>query len=395
MVERELKVTVEFGTDGGGRPGLSSRWPGRSTSRRHRSSRISWPPLLDQGQGSVVVDLGEVTFLDSTGLSALIGGLKRCQAAGGDSGSSPPTERAEGSRSHRADRTFQVEEAEAADGVGGLSSKTASLREGRAERGEPMSNERSEVSEATRQAEAEEARVAHDAGATEAEAAESADGAPGRRGRAGPLPGDDRAGGQRTRRRSDPLSDGGRSPGRPAGPALPSDLGERLSRAGTTTTPMTIDRGGARTRAGTAARRVMSVAGGGRRRPETDGDFRHEAFFYRRRHEFVDGAAAFLAAAVAAGQPALVVVSRRKIDLLRKQLGRAGATVMFADMDDVGTNPARIIPAWTDFVADHEDAAARYRGADLGRTEPGRIGRVPAARVSAQRRLRRQGRIHA
>lgn len=39
--------------------------------------------VLDQGQSSVVVDLGQVTFLDSTGLSVLIAGLKRCQTAGG------------------------------------------------------------------------------------------------------------------------------------------------------------------------------------------------------------------------------------------------------------------------------------------------------------------------
>jgi len=45
--------------------------------------------VLDQGPSSVVVDLGEVTFLDSTGLSVLIAGLKRCQAAGGASASWP------------------------------------------------------------------------------------------------------------------------------------------------------------------------------------------------------------------------------------------------------------------------------------------------------------------
>ena len=39
--------------------------------------------VTDQGHPSVVVDLGEVTFLDSTGLSVLIAGLKRCEAAGG------------------------------------------------------------------------------------------------------------------------------------------------------------------------------------------------------------------------------------------------------------------------------------------------------------------------
>ena len=40
--------------------------------------------VLDQGVSSLVVDLGQVTFLDSTGLSVLIAGLKRCQTAGGN-----------------------------------------------------------------------------------------------------------------------------------------------------------------------------------------------------------------------------------------------------------------------------------------------------------------------
>jgi len=39
---------------------------------------------LDLGKNSIVVDLGEVTFLDSTGLSVLVAGLKRCRGAGGD-----------------------------------------------------------------------------------------------------------------------------------------------------------------------------------------------------------------------------------------------------------------------------------------------------------------------
>jgi anti-sigma B factor antagonist len=40
--------------------------------------------VLDQGHPSVFVDLAGVTFLDSTGLSVLVSGLKRCQLAGGE-----------------------------------------------------------------------------------------------------------------------------------------------------------------------------------------------------------------------------------------------------------------------------------------------------------------------
>jgi anti-sigma B factor antagonist len=40
--------------------------------------------LVEAGSRSVVVDLGRVEFLDSTGLGVLIGALKRLRAAGGD-----------------------------------------------------------------------------------------------------------------------------------------------------------------------------------------------------------------------------------------------------------------------------------------------------------------------
>ncbi len=39
--------------------------------------------LVDGGATSVVVDLGRVDFLDSTGLGVLVGALKRLRAAGG------------------------------------------------------------------------------------------------------------------------------------------------------------------------------------------------------------------------------------------------------------------------------------------------------------------------
>lgn len=86
MVESEpgeLTVTIELPT------GPAERWPivkvcgevDIQTSPRLEEGLVS---VLDQGLTSVVVDLGEVTFLDSTGLSVLIGALKRCQGAGGD-----------------------------------------------------------------------------------------------------------------------------------------------------------------------------------------------------------------------------------------------------------------------------------------------------------------------
>jgi anti-sigma regulatory factor (Ser/Thr protein kinase) len=93
--------------------------------------------------------------------------------------------------------------------------------------------------------------------------------------------------------------------------------------------------------------------------PNHDG-FRHEAFIYAGEKEFVAGATAFLRAGVRAKEPALVVVSGRKIDLLRQGLKADAGKVTFADMGSVGVNPARIIPAWAEFVAHHE--GRRLRG---------------------------------
>jgi len=40
--------------------------------------------LLDEGVSRIVVDLTDVTFVDSAGLAALAGGMKHARAAGGD-----------------------------------------------------------------------------------------------------------------------------------------------------------------------------------------------------------------------------------------------------------------------------------------------------------------------
>ena len=68
-----------------------------------------------------------------------------------------------------------------------------------------------------------------------------------------------------------------------------------------------------------------------------------------------------------------VVVSARKIDLLRAELGDVAERVCFADMADVGSNPGAIISAWDDFVSRplrRGPARARHRRADLARAQP-------------------------
>jgi anti-sigma regulatory factor (Ser/Thr protein kinase) len=90
--------------------------------------------------------------------------------------------------------------------------------------------------------------------------------------------------------------------------------------------------------------------------------FRHEALMYANMAEFVAGTVPFIRAGVEAGEPVLVVESVEKIEILRTALGKDAGAVLFADMADVGANPARIIPAWKDFVSHHGGGGRRLRG---------------------------------
>lgn len=58
-------------------------------SARGLRERIS--ELIDAGQARIVVDMGQTTFLDSSGLGALIAGLKAARQAGGDLRIARPT----------------------------------------------------------------------------------------------------------------------------------------------------------------------------------------------------------------------------------------------------------------------------------------------------------------
>jgi anti-sigma regulatory factor (Ser/Thr protein kinase) len=98
------------------------------------------------------------------------------------------------------------------------------------------------------------------------------------------------------------------------------------------------------------------------RRQSHDAGFRHDALFYEGTDGFVARTSAFIRDSVTEGEPILVVVSEEKIELLRRELGGDPDGVRFADMLQVGRNPARIIPAWRDFVGEHSASGRRFRG---------------------------------
>jgi anti-sigma B factor antagonist len=83
VAEQELVVTVESLTDRAG-SGALIKVSGEVDIETSPVLDVHLQALVDDGQTSVTVDLTEVSFLDSTGLSVLIGALKRCQGAGGE-----------------------------------------------------------------------------------------------------------------------------------------------------------------------------------------------------------------------------------------------------------------------------------------------------------------------
>ena len=113
-----------------------------------------------------------------------------------------------------------------------------------------------------------------------------------------------------------------------------------------------------------------------------DSAYRHEAFLYADDDDFMCGTVPFLRDAVARDEPALVVLSAAKIKLIRDALdSQADPHVTYADMDEVGVNPARIIPVWQDFIDRNEQSGRPLRG--IG--EPIRISRRGPELVECQR----------
>lgn len=109
--------------------------------------------------------------------------------------------------------------------------------------------------------------------------------------------------------------------------------------------------------------------------------FSHEALLYAGLSEFTAGTASFLRQGLAADESMLVVVDQEKIAALQAELGDDAGRVRFENMDDIGLNPARIIPAWREFVNENAGSDRPFRG--IG--EPISVERSPPALVECQR----------
>ena len=78
--------------------------------------------------------------------------------------------------------------------------------------------------------------------------------------------------------------------------------------------------------------------------------FRHEAFFYSSDEEFLQGTVPYLEEGIGARETVLVVLPETRLQLVKEALGSNAEAVEFWSMGNVGRNPARLIPAWRDFL---------------------------------------------
>ena len=109
------------------------------------------------------------------------------------------------------------------------------------------------------------------------------------------------------------------------------------------------------------------------------GGFRHEAFFYEGLSGFGDRVLTFIADELARGAIVLVMADPEQTALVRQSMRPPPVSLRFEDARALGTNPARLMPRWTEFVAE---------AAGVGRPLVGvgalRYQRTPAERIECE-----------
>ncbi len=101
----------------------------------------------------------------------------------------------------------------------------------------------------------------------------------------------------------------------------------------------------------------------GRPRPgKAHETYRHECVLYAGTDGFLDAAVPFVRDGLARQEPVMVAVAEPRLRALRSTLGEDAERVVFADMADLGHNPALIIPAWRDFTDRYIGTGRPVRG---------------------------------
>ncbi len=90
--------------------------------------------------------------------------------------------------------------------------------------------------------------------------------------------------------------------------------------------------------------------------------YRHEAFLWHSRADFVQGLVPFVREGIDAGEAVMVAVIPEHAEWIRNELGPAASQVHFVNMIELGRNPARIIPAWQKFLDEWSGIGRPARG---------------------------------
>ena len=108
--------------------------------------------------------------------------------------------------------------------------------------------------------------------------------------------------------------------------------------------------------------------------------YRHEAFLWRGRSEYVAGLVPFVVEGLDEGETVIVGTTAEHAHWLRVELGARAANVQFVDMEHLARNPARVVPALMALLEECCGAGRPARA--IG--EPVWPGRSPAEVVEAQ-----------
>lgn len=78
--------------------------------------------------------------------------------------------------------------------------------------------------------------------------------------------------------------------------------------------------------------------------------YRHEAFLWRSRSDYVSVLVPFIRDGIEAGEAVMIALLPEHVAWIAAELGPLPAQVQLVDMAELGHNPARIMPAWLQFL---------------------------------------------
>lgn len=91
----------------------------------------------------------------------------------------------------------------------------------------------------------------------------------------------------------------------------------------------------------------------------------HQAIHYHGTDDLVSSLVSFVECGAALGEPVLLMLDGSALNVLADALEPMPGQVEMVDIDEVGPNPARVLPTWCDFVERHRGARLRVVGEPL------------------------------